>query len=108
MVRMAMFGSTLPPQIRGQSRLTPYRGSPVTALERPRLAVTDVDQRSRNRLEVFRHRPVLNDGVRFDALVEFTGRAQVDRAGVDAFIHSQQRGANVLEVSIRERPETAV
>ena len=90
-------------------RLTPDRGfASVGRDQRDVLAAADRDKDIGDDVEVLSDRTVLNDSVRFLDLVEVVRCVEEDRAGVDAGIDTQQRHADPIEVTPRQRPETPV
>src|SRR5256885_3490031 len=98
-----------PAEIRGELWLTPDGGRP--ALDRNRLhllAAAERGEDARDRVEVFRDGPVLDDRMRLADLVVAVRAVEEDRARVDPRIDAQQRHADALEVAARQCPEAAV
>src|ERR1051325_11355157 len=97
----------LPPEIRGQTRLTPRGRSP--AFSRNCLRVRTVAQLSKDsgdRLEIRRHGAILNDGVGVSTFVDLAACLEVDGTGVNAPVDLQERHPDTTQVASDKGPET--
>lgn len=72
------------------------------------LAAAEREEDAADLVKVLDHRAVLNHRVGFADLVDGAGAVQINRTGVDAGVHLQQRHADALEVAVDQGPEAAV
>src|SRR3954470_775722 len=103
---LAPAGLPLPAQVIGESWLAPRRRATPGCFDwRQLLSVADRSKRVADRVEVFDHDAVLDDGVRLADFIDLARGLQVHRTGVDTVVDAQERHPDAIVIAIHQRPE---
>src|SRR5688572_5418330 len=98
----------LPAQILAEPRLAPLARAPAGNRDWSDGTVRNRAQALCDRRQILEHDAMLNHDVRLGSLVERIAEVAEDRPRVHAAIDLEQRQPHAREVTVRERPETAV